>query len=375
MWPCGYCIANKGFFRYISDMEHKVVRRNAFKAIAAAISAATLGFFAFPASALLSDDNSLVEGAKLCTRYLPRHERQYGIPVHLLAAIASTESGRYHRALGLNLPWPWTINVEGRGYFFDTKQEAVDAVKKLQERGIQSIDVGCMQVNLHHHPYAFASLEQAFDPAYNVAYAAQFLKQNFQEEGSWRKATADYHSHTTFYGDPYAQLVYNAWGRIISKVADARAGRPILNVEASKNAIPHYHQSANAIDVISHSRRSRYHAPHMHEISVTHEASNENGIMIIRGETHADHVQEQAKLDDQFVTQPALPASMLQHKETASAAPSVIDKGAQIIKIHDGKVSNAKGQFEPQAHVIRVNSAAAQASGSKVADDTFVFNN
>ena len=64
------------------------------------------------ASALTSDDNTdntLVEGAKLCTRYLPRHERQYGIPVHLLAAIASTESGRYHHALGLNLPWPWTI--------------------------------------------------------------------------------------------------------------------------------------------------------------------------------------------------------------------------------------------------------------------------
>ena len=360
-------------------MEHKAGRTHALKALFVAFSAATVCFLAFPASALLSDDNSLVEGAKLCTRYLPRHERQYGIPVHLLAAIASTESGRYHRALGLNLPWPWTINVEGRGYFFDTKEDAIAAVKKLQERGIQSIDVGCMQVNLHHHPFAFANLEQAFDPAYNVAYAAQFLKQNFQEEGSWRKATADYHSHTTFYGEPYAQLVYNAWGRIISKVADARAGRPILNVAASQTPLVHYHQQtmANASDIITRSRRSRYHAPHMHEISVSSDTSMESGVMIMRGNTHSsDHVQEQARLDEQFVSQPMRAVQITGHKETASAAPQVVDKGAQIVKIQNGKVVSQKGQFEPEAHVVRVNSVAPQVSGNKPSDDnTFVFNN
>ena len=32
-----------------------------------------------------------------------------------------------------------------------------------------------MQVNLGYHPDAFEDLEQAFDPTYNVAYAASFL--------------------------------------------------------------------------------------------------------------------------------------------------------------------------------------------------------
>ncbi len=32
-----------------------------------------------------------------------------------------------------------------------------------------------MQVNLGYHPEAFASLEAAFDPRRNVAYATRFL--------------------------------------------------------------------------------------------------------------------------------------------------------------------------------------------------------
>ena len=68
-------------------------------------------------------------------------------------------------------PWPWTINAEGQGLFYDTKAQAVAAVRALQARGVRSIDVGCMQVNLMHHPDAFPTLEQAFDPQTNAAYA------------------------------------------------------------------------------------------------------------------------------------------------------------------------------------------------------------
>jgi len=291
--------------------------------------------------------------------------------VHLLAAIASTESGRYHRALGLNLPWPWTINVEGRGYFFDTKQEAIATVRKLQERGVQSIDVGCMQVNLYHHPYAFANLDEAFDPAYNVAYAAQFLKQNFQEEGSWRKATADYHSHTPLYGEQYARLVFNAWGRIISKVADARAGRPILNVALARTPLIRYHDraAADAADVIMRSRRSRYHAPHMHQISVSRDTTRESGVLVVRPAHASDLVQEQAKLDEQFVTQAAEPSRISARQDAAADA----DKGAQVVKIEGGRVVSAKGQFEPESHIIHVS--GSQASENKADDNAFVFNN
>ena len=69
------------------------------------------------------------------------------------------------RGHGRGKPWPWTINAEGEPHLFDTKVQAVAWVRQAQARGMRSIDIGCAQVNLMHHPTAFASLEQAFDPA------------------------------------------------------------------------------------------------------------------------------------------------------------------------------------------------------------------
>ena len=74
------------------------------------------------------------------------------VPPQLLAAIGRVESGRRDPVTGVWGAWPWTINAEGSGSYFDTKAEAIQAVQALQARGVRSIDVGCMQVNLMHHP-------------------------------------------------------------------------------------------------------------------------------------------------------------------------------------------------------------------------------
>jgi hypothetical protein len=110
-------------------------------------------------------------------------------------------------AQGIVHPWPWTINAEGEGHYFATKAEAIAAVQALQARGVRSVDVGCMQVNLMHHPEAFASLDQAFDPAANAAYAAHFLTQLFAQSSNWERATADYHSATPGLGEDYQHKV------------------------------------------------------------------------------------------------------------------------------------------------------------------------
>lgn len=182
------------------------------------------------AHAIQSD--ALIEGAKLCTRHLPRFEREYAIPTHLLSAIASTESGRFHEGLGMKLPWPWAINAEGKGYYYDTKEQAIAAVRKLRSRGVRSIDVGCMQVNLNQHPDAFASLDQAFEPEKNIAYAAGFLHSLFEESGSWKKAAGDYHSRTPSRGTEYVGSVYNSWYSIIDKLRAARLHVPESSVAA-----------------------------------------------------------------------------------------------------------------------------------------------
>jgi hypothetical protein len=185
-----------------------------------------------PGAASAAATDTLIEGAKLCTRPLPRYERQYGIPTHLLSAISSTESGRYHKGLNIKVPWPWTINAEGKGYFFSSKQEAIASVNKLRAQGVKSIDVGCMQVNLMHHPQAFASLDEAFDPEHNVAYAASFLRSLYQETNSWKEAAADYHSRTQSRGTEYAGHVYNSWYNIIDKLRMAKVEVPSSSVAA-----------------------------------------------------------------------------------------------------------------------------------------------
>ncbi|OJW27424.1 MAG: hypothetical protein BGO51_21225 [Rhodospirillales bacterium 69-11] len=163
------------------------------------------------AMAVLAPDPSAGAPGLLCRTAIAAAERGQGIPRALLAAIGRIESGRRDPATGGLHPWPWTINAEGDGQFFASKAAAVATVRTLQARGVRSIDVGCMQVNLVHHPDAFASLEQAFDPATNADYAARFLRRLFDQTGSWTKAAAAYHSSTPEFGEPYQKQVMAVW--------------------------------------------------------------------------------------------------------------------------------------------------------------------
>jgi hypothetical protein len=109
------------------------------------------------------------------------------------------------------IPWPWAVNFQGKGYHYNSKKEAIDAVRLLQKQGHSSIDVGCMQINLHYHPNAFRDLEEAFEPRDNIAYGASFLKENYQRHSNWRSAVASYHSETNEFGKPYAKKVIETW--------------------------------------------------------------------------------------------------------------------------------------------------------------------
>lgn len=146
-----------------------------------------------------------------CRAAIAGAEMGTNIPSRLMSAIAVVESGKRDPATGTVSPWPWTINVEGAGHLYNSKAEAVAAVQAFQARGARSIDVGCMQVNLLHHPTAFASLDEAFDPAANARYAARFLLQLYGQAGSWPRATGAYHSWTPELGDEYARKVLAVW--------------------------------------------------------------------------------------------------------------------------------------------------------------------
>jgi hypothetical protein len=148
-----------------------------------------------------------------CEAAIAAAEKAPRIPDKLMPAISRVESGRLDSLTKRVRAWPWTINVEGAGFFFDNKEQAIDAVRTLQARGVRSIDVGCMQVNLMHHPNAFANLGEAFDPAANARYAARFLSALFRQTGDWNLATANYHSANADRGEDYQRRVF---GRVMT---------------------------------------------------------------------------------------------------------------------------------------------------------------
>lgn len=168
---------------------------------------------AAPAESRLSD-------AASCHGLIARAEAEMNIPRHLLQAVALTESGR---TVTVNqgtdnkkafTAWPWTVMAEGRGRYLPNKQAAIAEVRKLQKNGVRNIDVGCMQVNLHYHGKAFASLEQAFDPVHNVAYAAAFLSKLREDRRSWTMAVKYYHSSNRERQSYYRNKVFTTWRKL-----------------------------------------------------------------------------------------------------------------------------------------------------------------
>ncbi len=144
-----------------------------------------------------------------CAQAIAAAEANSGLPPGLLGAIARVETGRRTPTGGVQ-PWPWSFNAAGEGRYMATRAEAVAEVQARLAAGTRSIDIGCMQINLLHHPDAFPSVDAGFDPATNVAYAVRFLRSLHAQTGDWAAATARYHSATPERGLIYHQRVMAA---------------------------------------------------------------------------------------------------------------------------------------------------------------------
>ncbi len=182
----------------------KTIVRGLLLCIAALAAAGT-------APARANPTERLENPSDLCAAETAAMERRDGIPRHLLTAISLAESGRWDGASRANVAWPWTVTAEGRGRYFDSRAEALAEVEILITQGVRNIDVGCMQVNLLYHGGAFDSLEEAFDPRANTAYAATYLKAMYQTTGNWLQAAGYYHSTTPELNVPYMQKVIGLW--------------------------------------------------------------------------------------------------------------------------------------------------------------------
>jgi hypothetical protein len=140
--------------------------------------------------------------SEICEWAASEASRREGVPLSVLKAISLNETGRKRN--GAFRPWPWTVNMEGKGVWFDTREEAQAFAQKEFDRGARSFDLGCFQINFKWHNQHFASLEQMFDPMANAIYAARFLRSLYAEKGSWESAAGAYHSRTPEFADKYA---------------------------------------------------------------------------------------------------------------------------------------------------------------------------
>lgn len=140
--------------------------------------------------------------AAVCDKVAHRAARAHGVPLDVMQAITRAETGRMR---GSELePWPWTVNMEGTGHWFETRDAARAFVFARFKAGARSFDVGCFQINYRWHGDAFRSIDEMFDPDLNARYAAKFLMELYRELGDWSAAAGAYHSRTPSYARSYA---------------------------------------------------------------------------------------------------------------------------------------------------------------------------
>lgn len=139
--------------------------------------------------------------ARLCDAAAATAAQETGVPLPVLLAITRTETGRARN--GRLEPWPWTVNMEGTGAWFDSPAAALAHVAQHRDRGARSFDIGCFQINHRWHGDAFASVDEMFEPLANARYAAAFLSDLFDETGNWSLAAGAYHSRTPEHATRY----------------------------------------------------------------------------------------------------------------------------------------------------------------------------
>jgi soluble lytic murein transglycosylase-like protein len=123
-----------------------------------------------------------------CEREMARAARIHGVPLGVLYAVGLSETG--HKG-ALN---PYALNVDGQSILSVNLGQAIARFWEAKGKGAKFIDVGCMQINHRFHGEHFANVEAMFNPARNVDYAARFLKELRQREGSWTMAVARYNA-------------------------------------------------------------------------------------------------------------------------------------------------------------------------------------
>jgi hypothetical protein len=184
------CIMKRKPRKARAPLSHRAGRRADFVTVLFAAAALAATACAVPGMA-----------ATPCHAAIDRAAAATGAPRDLLTAIAMAESGRN------GAPWPWALNVAGRGYWHPDRDALAAHVRALVEAGETRFDVGCFQINARWHGQEFPNIDAMLDPNENALYAARFLAALRVELGTWEGATGAYHSRTPALAEAYRARV------------------------------------------------------------------------------------------------------------------------------------------------------------------------
>lgn len=139
---------------------------------------------------------------------------QHQVPALLLYAVCLQEAGR--QVNGHFHPWPWTVNIQGKGHYLESADSALAVVNTALEHTCR-VDIGLCQIHWCAHAHAFTAPADAMHPHVNLHYAASILRREYEvtaKQGtpSWWLAVGRYHHPSNLsLASAYRQRVYQRW--------------------------------------------------------------------------------------------------------------------------------------------------------------------
>jgi soluble lytic murein transglycosylase-like protein len=128
----------------------------------------------------------------------------YGVDDKLLLSIALVESGNY----------PYAINLGGKSYKYDSKEDAVKALQSLDAEG--SYDLGLMQVNSAWFRSNDIPFELGFDPCFNIRLGAYILAvELYAAKGDLTEAVKRYHSPYKRWQNKYIDKILRQYNKLL----------------------------------------------------------------------------------------------------------------------------------------------------------------
>jgi|TARA_R100001509_G_C4884907_1_gene221769 hypothetical protein len=88
------------------------------------------------------------------------------VDTSLIVKIITHESKSYFNSQAQ--PWPWTLNINGQGYYFDSYSEALAYAKKALESNPRRFGVGIGQIEWSYHKTRFKDISEALNPIKNL---------------------------------------------------------------------------------------------------------------------------------------------------------------------------------------------------------------